>query len=132
MKLVQQSGFYCPITSQNHRSGADNARPPHWLRHASYTAHYSCPSIVGCLSCSHGIGTQRDRGLAEASGVQYNASVATNVEYPMARMKKTGTTEQTLLTNHEPDRYVRRRPFESATLVKPLIKYGTSLESFSG
>uniref|UniRef100_A0A5K3F8U0 Fructose-bisphosphate aldolase n=1 Tax=Mesocestoides corti TaxID=53468 RepID=A0A5K3F8U0_MESCO len=39
--------------------------PPHCLR-LLYTVSHACLSLVGCISSSHAIGTQRDRGLAEA------------------------------------------------------------------
>uniref|UniRef100_A0A5K3EZZ2 Uncharacterized protein n=1 Tax=Mesocestoides corti TaxID=53468 RepID=A0A5K3EZZ2_MESCO len=47
-------------------------------------------------------------------------------------MKKTGTTEQTLLTNQKPEPRVRRLPSEYPTLATPLIIYCTSFVSFSG
>uniref|UniRef100_A0A5K3F4B6 Uncharacterized protein n=1 Tax=Mesocestoides corti TaxID=53468 RepID=A0A5K3F4B6_MESCO len=40
--------------------------PPRWPRRPLYTAPQWCPSLVGCLSSSHAIGTQRDTELAEA------------------------------------------------------------------
>uniref|UniRef100_A0A5K3FR78 Uncharacterized protein n=1 Tax=Mesocestoides corti TaxID=53468 RepID=A0A5K3FR78_MESCO len=61
-----------------------------------------------------------------------NASAATNVEYPSPNMKKTGTTEQALLTNQKPEPRARRPPSESATLATPLIIYCISSMSFSG
>uniref|UniRef100_A0A5K3EKC3 Secreted protein n=1 Tax=Mesocestoides corti TaxID=53468 RepID=A0A5K3EKC3_MESCO len=54
------------------------------------------------------------------------------VKYPNPNRKKTGTTEQALLTNHKPEPSVRRLPSESATLATPLIVYCISSMSFSG
>uniref|UniRef100_A0A5K3FWG8 Ovule protein n=1 Tax=Mesocestoides corti TaxID=53468 RepID=A0A5K3FWG8_MESCO len=53
------------------------------------------------------------------------------VEYPSPNRKKTGITEQALLTNHKPEPHVRRLPSESTTLPTPLITYCTSVVSFS-
>uniref|UniRef100_A0A5K3FVT2 Uncharacterized protein n=1 Tax=Mesocestoides corti TaxID=53468 RepID=A0A5K3FVT2_MESCO len=61
-----------------------------------------------------------------------NASAATSVEYPSPNRKKTGTTEQALLTNQKPDTRVRRLPSESTTLATPLVIYCISSMSFSG
>ncbi|VDD78032.1 unnamed protein product [Mesocestoides corti] len=61
-----------------------------------------------------------------------NASAATIVEYPSPSRKKTGKTEQALLTNQKPDPCVRRLPSESTTLATPLIIYCISSVSFSG
>uniref|UniRef100_A0A5K3ELI9 Anoctamin n=1 Tax=Mesocestoides corti TaxID=53468 RepID=A0A5K3ELI9_MESCO len=36
-------------------------------------------------------------------------------------MKNAATTEQTLLTNHKPEQYIRRRPSESTFLATALI-----------
>uniref|UniRef100_A0A5K3FWT4 Ovule protein n=1 Tax=Mesocestoides corti TaxID=53468 RepID=A0A5K3FWT4_MESCO len=46
-------------------------------------------------------------------------------------MKKTGTTEQALLTNHNPEPHVRRRLSESATPATLPIIYCCSFMSFS-
>uniref|UniRef100_A0A5K3FTT2 Movement protein n=1 Tax=Mesocestoides corti TaxID=53468 RepID=A0A5K3FTT2_MESCO len=54
------------------------------------------------------------------------------VEYLSPNRKKTGTTEQALLTNQKPEPHVRHLPFESATLATPLIIYCTSAVSFLG
>uniref|UniRef100_A0A5K3FRJ2 Uncharacterized protein n=1 Tax=Mesocestoides corti TaxID=53468 RepID=A0A5K3FRJ2_MESCO len=54
------------------------------------------------------------------------------VKYPSPNMNKTGTTEQTLLTNHKPEPQVRLLPSESTTVAMPLIIYCTSFVSFSG
>uniref|UniRef100_A0A5K3FP42 Uncharacterized protein n=1 Tax=Mesocestoides corti TaxID=53468 RepID=A0A5K3FP42_MESCO len=59
-------------------------------------------------------------------------SYVTNVEYPSTIRKKTGKTEQALLTNHEPESCVRRLPSEYTMLATPLIIYCTSVVSFSG
>uniref|UniRef100_A0A5K3FDW3 Ovule protein n=1 Tax=Mesocestoides corti TaxID=53468 RepID=A0A5K3FDW3_MESCO len=56
----------------------------------------------------------------------------TDVDLRSSNRKKTGTTEQALLTNHKPEPLVRRRPSESVTLVTPLIMCCTSFVSFSG
>uniref|UniRef100_A0A5K3F322 Uncharacterized protein n=1 Tax=Mesocestoides corti TaxID=53468 RepID=A0A5K3F322_MESCO len=47
-------------------------------------------------------------------------------------MKKTGTTEQALLTNYELEPIAKRRPYESATLAAPIITYPFSYVSTSG
>uniref|UniRef100_A0A5K3G3A3 Uncharacterized protein n=1 Tax=Mesocestoides corti TaxID=53468 RepID=A0A5K3G3A3_MESCO len=54
------------------------------------------------------------------------------VEYPSPNRKKTGSTEQALLTNHKPEPRVRRLPPESPTLATPLIIYCITSMSFSG
>uniref|UniRef100_A0A5K3FJW9 Ovule protein n=1 Tax=Mesocestoides corti TaxID=53468 RepID=A0A5K3FJW9_MESCO len=61
-----------------------------------------------------------------------NASAATNVEYPSHNKKRTGTTEQGLLTNQKPEPRVRRLPSESTALATPLIICCISSVSFSG
>uniref|UniRef100_A0A5K3FI52 Uncharacterized protein n=1 Tax=Mesocestoides corti TaxID=53468 RepID=A0A5K3FI52_MESCO len=58
------------------------------------------------------------------------SDVAT-VEYPSHNRKKTGTTEQALLTNQKPEPHVRRLPSESTKLATPLIMYCSPLVSFS-
>uniref|UniRef100_A0A5K3FZ90 Pleckstrin homology domain containing, family H (With MyTH4 domain) member 2 n=1 Tax=Mesocestoides corti TaxID=53468 RepID=A0A5K3FZ90_MESCO len=55
-----------------------------------------------------------------------------SAEYPSPRTKKTGTTEQALLTNHEPEPHTRRRLSESSTLATPLLLYHFSTVSVSG
>uniref|UniRef100_A0A5K3FWY5 Transposase n=1 Tax=Mesocestoides corti TaxID=53468 RepID=A0A5K3FWY5_MESCO len=47
----------------NHKPG------PHVRRRQSESTTLATP--VGCISSSHAIGTQRDRGLPEASLVEY-------------------------------------------------------------
>uniref|UniRef100_A0A5K3G5Q1 Ovule protein n=1 Tax=Mesocestoides corti TaxID=53468 RepID=A0A5K3G5Q1_MESCO len=54
------------------------------------------------------------------------------VDYPSPNRKKTGITEQALLTNHKPEPHLRRRPSESTTLDTPLKIYCSSFVSFSG
>uniref|UniRef100_A0A5K3FPT7 Uncharacterized protein n=1 Tax=Mesocestoides corti TaxID=53468 RepID=A0A5K3FPT7_MESCO len=49
-----------------HTPGAFYPSPPRWPRRSLYTAPQSCSSLVGCLSSSHAIGTQRETGLVEA------------------------------------------------------------------
>uniref|UniRef100_A0A5K3FGU6 Ovule protein n=1 Tax=Mesocestoides corti TaxID=53468 RepID=A0A5K3FGU6_MESCO len=56
----------------------------------------------------------------------------THVEYPSPNRKKTGTTEQALLTNHKPEPHVRCPLSESTTLATPLIIHCFSFVSFSG
>uniref|UniRef100_A0A5K3G3L4 Uncharacterized protein n=1 Tax=Mesocestoides corti TaxID=53468 RepID=A0A5K3G3L4_MESCO len=51
----------------SHTSGAFHPSPRCWLCCSFYAAPQSCISLVGCLSSSHAIRTQRDTGLAEAS-----------------------------------------------------------------
>uniref|UniRef100_A0A5K3G705 Ovule protein n=1 Tax=Mesocestoides corti TaxID=53468 RepID=A0A5K3G705_MESCO len=59
-------------------------------------------------------------------------SASTNVKYLSPNWKKTGTTEQALLTNQKPEPRVRRLPSVSTTLATPLIIYCISSMSFSG
>uniref|UniRef100_A0A5K3FVJ2 Uncharacterized protein n=1 Tax=Mesocestoides corti TaxID=53468 RepID=A0A5K3FVJ2_MESCO len=54
------------------------------------------------------------------------------VEYPSPNRKKTGTTEQALLTNQKPEPRVRRLPSESTAPATPFIIYCISSISFSG
>uniref|UniRef100_A0A5K3FGR8 Uncharacterized protein n=1 Tax=Mesocestoides corti TaxID=53468 RepID=A0A5K3FGR8_MESCO len=54
------------------------------------------------------------------------------VKYPRPNRKKTGTTEQALLTNQKPEPHVRCLPSESTTLATAPIIYCTSVVSFSG
>uniref|UniRef100_A0A5K3FA91 Movement protein n=1 Tax=Mesocestoides corti TaxID=53468 RepID=A0A5K3FA91_MESCO len=72
-----------PITSQNHTSGVFHPSPPRWPRRSLYTAPQSCTSLVGRLSSSHAIGSQRDTGLAEARWSNMSAPISdATVEYP--------------------------------------------------
>uniref|UniRef100_A0A5K3FP60 Receptor protein serine/threonine kinase n=1 Tax=Mesocestoides corti TaxID=53468 RepID=A0A5K3FP60_MESCO len=104
-----------------------------WPRRSVYTAPQSYPSLVGCLPFPHAIGSQRDTGLAEARWSNMSAPKSdVTVEYPSPNRKKTGTTEQALLTNHKPEPRVRRLPSESTSLAMPLIIYCISSMSFSG
>uniref|UniRef100_A0A5K3FHH9 Uncharacterized protein n=1 Tax=Mesocestoides corti TaxID=53468 RepID=A0A5K3FHH9_MESCO len=61
-----------------------------------------------------------------------SAPLCANVEYPSPNRKKTGTTEQALLTNQKPEPHVRHLPSESATLATPRIRYCSLVMSFSG
>uniref|UniRef100_A0A5K3FS59 SRCR domain-containing protein n=1 Tax=Mesocestoides corti TaxID=53468 RepID=A0A5K3FS59_MESCO len=55
-----------------------------------------------------------------------------DVECLSPNRKKTGTTDQALLTNHKPEPHVRRLPSESIRLATPLYIYCSSFVSFSG
>uniref|UniRef100_A0A5K3F4E7 Uncharacterized protein n=1 Tax=Mesocestoides corti TaxID=53468 RepID=A0A5K3F4E7_MESCO len=50
---------------QSH-SKAAHPSPSRWSRRSLYTAPHSWLSLVSCLSSSHALRTQRDRGLAKA------------------------------------------------------------------
>uniref|UniRef100_A0A5K3FPN8 Uncharacterized protein n=1 Tax=Mesocestoides corti TaxID=53468 RepID=A0A5K3FPN8_MESCO len=52
-----------------------------------------------------------------------------SVDYPSPNRKKTGITEQALLTNQKPEPRVRGLPFESTTLATPLIIYCNTVVS---
>uniref|UniRef100_A0A5K3FP57 L-serine-phosphatidylethanolamine phosphatidyltransferase n=1 Tax=Mesocestoides corti TaxID=53468 RepID=A0A5K3FP57_MESCO len=56
----------------------------------------------------------------------------TSAEYPSPSVKKTGTTEQTSLTNHKPEPHVRSHPSKSTTLAVSLIIYCFLYVSVSG
>uniref|UniRef100_A0A5K3G058 Uncharacterized protein n=1 Tax=Mesocestoides corti TaxID=53468 RepID=A0A5K3G058_MESCO len=57
-------------TSQNHTPGSVHPSPPHCQRRSLYTSHH-LQFLVGCLSFPHAIEAQSDRGLTQASVVQY-------------------------------------------------------------
>uniref|UniRef100_A0A5K3G5G8 Secreted protein n=1 Tax=Mesocestoides corti TaxID=53468 RepID=A0A5K3G5G8_MESCO len=107
-RQLQQNRLYRPIRSQNHKSSALHRSPRHWPRRSLYTANQSCPSLVGCLSSSHAIGTQRHR-IGCGQVVQH---VCALIRRPKPR--------------------VRRLSSESTTLATPPIIYCTSVVSFSG
>uniref|UniRef100_A0A5K3EYB6 Ovule protein n=1 Tax=Mesocestoides corti TaxID=53468 RepID=A0A5K3EYB6_MESCO len=121
-----------------------NHKPePHVRRlpSASTTSPQLCPSLVGCSSFSHAIGTQTRDWLSQGGPTHlrpnptphYTASPSEAiVEYPSPNTKKTGTTEQALLTNQKPEPHVRRLPSESVALATPLIIYCSSVVSLSG
>uniref|UniRef100_A0A5K3FUA3 Ovule protein n=1 Tax=Mesocestoides corti TaxID=53468 RepID=A0A5K3FUA3_MESCO len=61
-----------------------------------------------------------------------NTTLHSSVEYPGPGTKKTGKTEQALLTNYKPEPHIRSGSSEPTTLATPLNIYCTSFVSFSG
>uniref|UniRef100_A0A5K3G3I1 Secreted protein n=1 Tax=Mesocestoides corti TaxID=53468 RepID=A0A5K3G3I1_MESCO len=68
------SAPYSVATS--HASGAFHPSPLHWPRRSLFTAPHPCPALVGSLSSSHAIGTQRDTGLESARWSNMSVHVA--------------------------------------------------------
>uniref|UniRef100_A0A5K3EVJ0 RNA polymerase II nuclear localization protein SLC7A6OS n=1 Tax=Mesocestoides corti TaxID=53468 RepID=A0A5K3EVJ0_MESCO len=52
-------------------TGAVNPSPSRWLHRPVFAIPHSRLSLVGCISSSHAIGSQRERKRAAARAVQY-------------------------------------------------------------